>query len=573
MIKKTYTDLYNFFFNYPTPSNLTNVWNFGILSFVFLLIQIISGLFLSMYYVPEEQFAFNYIEYIMRDTYFGWYIRYVHSNGASFFFFFVYLHFFRSLYYFSYVSPKVAIWNTGVLILLLMIITAFTGYVLPWGQMSFWAATVITNMATAIPFFGVETAQVIWGTYGVSSTTLNRFYTVHFILPFVILFIMIAHFKFLHSVGSNNSANVAAKDDKKKFHPYYTWKDAVVVSSMMILYLLVVNASPNYLSHTDNYIPADYLATPEHIVPEWYFSPFYTILRSASTKIGGVIFLMFSILILFYFPNEVSYHYSKEDWKTIQKSNLKGMKLEFHALVTKRTSPNLLPYLFWLFVADFAGLGYIGTQTVEAPYIKMGIYLTLFYFLFFFSSAYIHLFNLWIFNIKNSDKEDYPAYHFFKDLIAYLYKKYVSEQNRLLIYTKWVHFWSNVYSNISKIKFAFFSRFKPILKAIDDVLEKPIFHTTEELRQREKEHNEFMSKKDKTYYIKSDKEEMNESIKNTFNDNLSDLEKIKKFQQTPIQDKADISEHFKDRVKQVLKSSTKEEIIEFIKRVAAAGKK
>ncbi len=433
MLKKTYSDLYNFFFNYPTPSNLTNVWNFGILSFFFLLIQIVSGLLLSMYYIPTEEFSFKYVEFIMRETYFGWFIRYIHNNGASLFFFFVYLHLFRSLFYFSYVSPKVAIWNTGAAILVLMIAAAFTGYVLPWGQMSFWAATVITNMVTALPFFGPNAAEVIWGTYGVSSITLNRFYTVHFILPFVILFIMIAHFKYLHEVGSNNATAVASIDDKKKFHPYYTWKDAIVVTFMACGYLIIINSVPNYLNHTDNYIPADYLSTPEHIVPEWYFLPFYTILRSGTTKIGGIVLLLSSILILFYFPFEVSFFYTKEEWNQIKKNELTGKKSDLYLIAQKNCSPWIVKNLYWLFVIDFIGLGYIGTQAVELPYYKIGNWLTLFYFVFFFQSCYIHAFNIWLTNIKDTGRKDYPGYVLIENLVIYLWNKLNLKKREIIL--------------------------------------------------------------------------------------------------------------------------------------------
>ena len=400
MLYKNYIYLYNFFFNYPTPANLTNVWNFGVLSFVFLLIQIVSGIGLSMYYVPNEEFAFIFVEYIMRDTYFGWFFRYVHSNGASLFFFFVYLHFFRSLFYFSYVHPKIAIWNTGVVILLLMIITAFTGYVLPWGQMSFWACTVITNLASAFPFVGEEFVKVIWGSYGVTTQTLNRFYTVHFILPFVILIIMIAHFYYLHSIGSSNGTQIFEIEDKMKFHPYYTWKDAVVVVSVISLYIFIIATTPNYLSHADNYIPANAMVTPEHIIPEWYFLAFYAMLRSIPTKLGGILVLICSITILLAFPFHVKSFYNAKMWHRAKCEGFEVWSVKFFALVTKRTNPLLMRYLFWIFAANFVGLSYIGMQPVEKPYLFFGGLFTFIYFMFFYSSLYIHSFNFWVIRVK-----------------------------------------------------------------------------------------------------------------------------------------------------------------------------
>jgi len=302
MLKKNYLLIYNFFFNYPTPSNLTFLWNFGVLSFIFFIIQFITGFFLSMYYFPYDILAFNSVENIMREVTFGWIIRYLHSNGASFFFFFVFLHIFRNLFYFSFLKPRFQIWNIGVLIFLLMIITAFTGYVLPWGQMSFWAATVITNLFSAVPIFGNYITVWLWGSYSVTGATLNRFFSFHFILPFILLILVIIHFLFLHEVGSSNNLQIIKSFDKILFHPYYTFKDLFAFIFIVFFYLIFIGIMPNYLSHSDNYIPADPLVTPAHIVPEWYFSLFYAMLRSVPSKLGGVVVLFFSILILFIFP-------------------------------------------------------------------------------------------------------------------------------------------------------------------------------------------------------------------------------------------------------------------------------
>jgi len=400
MLYKTYLYFYNFFINYPTPANLTNVWNFGILSFFFLIVQIVSGIGLSMYYVPTEEFSFVFVEYIMRDTYFGWFFRYIHSNGASMFFFVVYLHFLRGIFYLSYVNPKTLIWNTGVIILLLMIITAFTGYVLPWGQMSFWACTVITNLASAFPEIGEELVKSIWGSYGVSTITLNRFYTIHFILPFVILFIMIVHFYYLHKVGSSNGTKIFDIEDKKRFHPYYTWKDVFVVVGVVSGYIFLILSTPNYLSHTDNYIPADPMVTPEHIVPEWYFLPFYAMLRAVPTKIGGIIVLSCSILVLFILPNQIKNLYHYDFWHKAKCDGLHSYSVRFFSIVTKRTNPLIMDYLFWIFAANFVFLGYLGMQPIEEPYIYAGKMSTYLYFLYFFSASYIHSYSSLLAQIK-----------------------------------------------------------------------------------------------------------------------------------------------------------------------------
>jgi len=404
MIRNSFIRLYNFFFNYPTPGNLTNVWNFGILAFAFLIVQIISGLAISMYYVPTEEFSFIFTEYLMRDTYFGWYIRYVHSNGASLFFFCVYLHFFRSLFYFSYIDPKLSVWNTGVIVLVLMIIAAFTGYVLPWGQMSFWAATVITNIFSCIPFFGHDIVTTIWGSYGVSTITLNRFYTFHFILPFVILFIIIVHFIYLHSIGSSNNLEIVNKSDKIPFHPYYTIKDLIVLICVFGLYFSIITYVPNHLAHADNYIPADPLVTPEHIVPEWYFLAFYAILRSIPSKLGGIMMLSLSIIILFVFPHYVRSFYTTKEWAAAKYDLSKPFNIMYYMIITKRTCPVLQKYLFWFFVADFIGLSYIGMQPVEEPYLSIGFLLTMGYFAYFSSSLYIHSFQFWLIYVERQER-------------------------------------------------------------------------------------------------------------------------------------------------------------------------
>ena len=392
---------YNFFFNYPTPSNLTNVWNFGILSFIFLLIQIITGLLLSLYYVPSAEWAFHFVEYLVRDTHLGWYIRYLHANGASLFFFVVYFHLFRSIYYFSYVRPKLAIWNTGVLVFILLIITAFTGYVLPRGQMSFWAATVISNLVTVIPFIGDESVKVVWGSYSVSTTTLNRFYTIHFTLPFVILAIVILHFIFLHRVGSSNNLEMNNKGDKIPFHPYYTVKDLVNVVLFVCLYFFIIRWGPNILGHSDNYIPADPLNTPAHIVPEWYFLPFYAMLRSISSKRLGAVVMIFSLLILFYFPWNIRLDFKENIWSADRFDFTDPKKVQDYVKLTEKLKPTVQKYLFWLLVADFIALGFMGMMPAEQPYKQIGLVLTMCYFGFFMNTTYIISFTYWLNYMKN----------------------------------------------------------------------------------------------------------------------------------------------------------------------------
>lgn len=312
-LTKTYYLFYDFFLKYPTPNNIGYFWNFGVASLAFLGVQIITGVFLSMNYVPNAELAFISVENIMRNVFLGWFFRYMHLNGASFFFICVYLHAFRNLYYFSFLRPRQNVWNIGVLILLLMILTAFTGYVLPWGQMSFWAATVITNLASAVPFCGDFIVIWLWGGYSINTFTLNRFFSFHYILPFIILALVAIHIIFLHSEGSSNKLSSVFKFDKLMFHPYFTTKDVNFLVIIFFIYFSFVGFFPNYLGHPDNYIPADPLVTPSHIVPEWYFLPFYAILRSIPSKSLGVAVLLLSILILMIFPIFLKYKDSASD--------------------------------------------------------------------------------------------------------------------------------------------------------------------------------------------------------------------------------------------------------------------
>jgi ubiquinol-cytochrome c reductase cytochrome b subunit len=289
---------------YPTPKNLNYWWNFGSLAGFMLITMIATGLFLAMQYTPHVSLAFNSVERIMRDVNYGWLLRYLHMNGASMFFIVVYIHIFRGLYFGSYKAPRELLWQIGVIILLLMMATAFMGYVLPWGQMSFWGATVITNLFSAIPVFGNKIVTLLWGGFAVDNPTLNRFFALHFLLPFVILGVVILHIIALHRFGSNNPIGIdtKGKQDTIPFHPYYTTKDIFGLGVFLIFYAFWVFYFPNALGDPDNYIPANPISTPEHIVPEWYFLPFYAILRSIPNKLAGVLAMGASIAVLLIVP-------------------------------------------------------------------------------------------------------------------------------------------------------------------------------------------------------------------------------------------------------------------------------
>ena len=441
MLKNFVLNIYNFFFNYPTPGNLVTMWNFGVLSFLFLSIQVISGLFLSMYYSAHEAFAFVSVEsVIMRDASFGWLFRYIHSNGASFFFACVYIHLFRSLYYFSYIKPRLIVWNIGVIILLLMIITAFTGYVLPWGQMSYWAATVITNLFSAIPIFGEHIVLWLWGSFSVSTITLNRFFTFHFVLPFVLLFFVFLHFVFLHKVGSSNNLLINKKIDKIMFHPFYSFKDLIVVFAVLVIFFIFIWLFPNYLSHPDNYVMADSLTTPAHIVPEWYFLVFYAMLRSIPSKLGGILVLLLSIVILFLFPFFVKVFFNQSLWNS-DKMNFSSTsiflkklwsvslydvsfkifsisKINYFYVFFRNINLFKINFLFFVFV--FVVLSFIGMKPIEYPYLELGRLFTFFYFFYFFNLVFSFYVKYVVFYYQNN-------IHFllyfkkFLDLINYVY--------------------------------------------------------------------------------------------------------------------------------------------------------
>jgi ubiquinol-cytochrome c reductase cytochrome b/c1 subunit len=353
--------IYSSFVVYPVPRNLNYLWTFGgILAFM-LVLQIVTGIVLAMHYTPHVDLAFNSVETIMRDVNFGWLLRYVHSNGASMFFLAAYIHMFRGMYYGSYKEPREVLWILGVILLLLMIVTGFMGYVLVWGQMSFWAATVITNLFSAIPVFGESIVTWLWGGYAVGNPTLNRFYALHYLLPFIIVGVVVLHIWALHVVGQNNPAGVEPKSEKDTvaFTPYATIKDAFVLMVFCILFAWLVFYVPNYLSHPDNSIPANPAVTPPEIVPEWYYLPFYAILRAIPNKLLGVIALLASILMVAFLP-----------W------------LDTSPVRSGRYRP-LYKQFFWVFVAVCIGLGYLGSNPPEGYYVLFARLFTIYYFAYF----------------------------------------------------------------------------------------------------------------------------------------------------------------------------------------------
>jgi len=287
---------------YPVPSNITYYWNFGVLAGLCLGIQIITGITLAMHYTPHIDLAFLSVEHIMRDVSYGWLLRYVHANGASMFFIVIYMHMFRGLYYSSYSHPREFVWCTGIIVYLIMMATGFIGYVLPWGQMSFWGATVITNLFSAFPIVGPEIVYWLWGGFSVDNPTLNKFFSLHYLLPFVIVAIVFLHVIALHEFGSNNPLGIRAVVDQLPFTPYSTYKDLFTIIGFSILFGCFVYFVPNLLGHPDNYIPANPMVTPPHIVPEWYYLPFYAILRSIPDKLGGVCAMFGAILVLLAIP-------------------------------------------------------------------------------------------------------------------------------------------------------------------------------------------------------------------------------------------------------------------------------
>ena len=350
--------IHSSFVVFPNPRNLNYFWTFGgILAFM-LVAQIITGVVLAMHYTAHADMAFNSVELIMRDVNYGWMLRYLHANGASMFFIAVYVHIFRGLYYGSYKAPREVLWILGVIIFLLMMATAFMGYVLPWGQMSFWGATVITNLFSAIPGVGEVIVSYLWGGYSVSNPTLNRFFSLHYLLPFMIAGVVVLHIWALHVPGSNNPTGIEKKTDKDMlpFHPYFTVKDAFALSCFLMVYVWFAFYIPNFLGHADNYIEANAAVTPSHIVPEWYFLPFYAILRAIPDKLLGVLEMFGSIAIMVVVP-----------WLDTSKVRSGNYRPVFQIF-------------FWLFAINAVILGWLGSKPPEGMYVVASRICTVYYF-------------------------------------------------------------------------------------------------------------------------------------------------------------------------------------------------
>jgi ubiquinol-cytochrome c reductase cytochrome b/c1 subunit len=353
--------MHDSFVSYPTPRNLNYFWTFGGILTVMLVVQIISGIVLAMHYTPHATMAFSSVEHIMRDVNYGWLMRYLHANGASMFFIAVYIHMFRGLYYGSYKEPREVLWILGVIIFLLMMATAFMGYVLPWGQMSFWGATVITNLFSAIPVVGETIVTFLWGGYSVDNPTLNRFFSLHYLLPFMIFGVVILHVWALHVSGQNNPTGIEVKSSKETlpFTPYATVKDAFAMICFALFFAIFIFYIPNYLGHADNYIEANPSVTPSHIVPEWYFLPFYAILRAVPDKLGGVLAMFGAIAVLVFLP--------WLDTSKVRSSDYRPLAKQF----------------FWIFVLVCIGLGYLGAMPAEGGYVIWSRVLTVMYFAYF----------------------------------------------------------------------------------------------------------------------------------------------------------------------------------------------
>jgi ubiquinol-cytochrome c reductase cytochrome b subunit len=353
-----FTGLHHEYNEYPMPKNCNYLWSFGAIAMVTLIIMIVSGITLAMSYTPHTAYAFQSVERIMRDVNSGWLIRYVHMNGASMFFIAVFIHIFRGLYFGSYKAPREILWMLGVVILLLMMATAFMGYVLPWGQMSFWGATVITNLFSAFPIIGDHIVTWLWGGFSVDNPTLNRFFALHYLLPFVLLGVVFLHVAAVHVHGSNNPVGIDIKgpQDSLPFHPYFTIKDTFGLSIFLLVFAGFVFFAPNYMGHPDNYIPANPLVTPAHIVPEWYFLPFYAILRAVPDKLGGVLAMFGAIAVLFFLP--------WLDTSKVRSSNYRPIYRQF----------------FWVLVVACLVLGYAGAMPAEGIWLTLARVASIYYF-------------------------------------------------------------------------------------------------------------------------------------------------------------------------------------------------
>jgi len=354
--------LNNLVVRYPVPKNLGYLWNYGSLSGIFLVIQLVTGIFLAMFYTPHVDYAFSSVDHIMHNVVYGWLIRLVHLNSASFFFLCIYIHMLRGLYFRSYTFPKTGTWITGITIYILLMGTAFLGYVLPWGQMSYWAATVITNLLTVTPLIGNDLVYWIWGGFSINNATLNRFFCLHYLLPFIICIFLFLHLISLHKTGSGNEIKVKVSINYNiKFYPFFIIKDLFTICIFLFFFSFFIFFNPEMLNHSINYIHSNPLVTPVHIVPEWYFLPFYAILRSILQKEVGIIYMFLSIIILYFLP----------------KLDSKNTRVFIHSSVYKK--------FFWMFTFNFIFLGYLGAQAIVEPIIELSLLCTWvhFYYLFF----------------------------------------------------------------------------------------------------------------------------------------------------------------------------------------------
>jgi ubiquinol-cytochrome c reductase cytochrome b subunit len=382
IVNISFNFIYSLLGDYKVPLNLTYAWNYGSIAGLFLGIQLISGIFLSMFYIPHIELAFNSIHTIMTNIPGGWLLRSIHANGASFFFIAIYCHMIRGLYYNSY--SKLSIWYTGVCIYILLLATAFLGYVLPWGQMSYWAATVITNVLTVFPIIGQWLVEWVWGGYAINNATLTRFYSLHYILPFIITIFAIIHLLLLHNIGSSNELLISTKLlSTIRFYPFHIFKDLYFILFFLFIYLFIVFYMEEFFNHSDNYIPANPLVTPAHIVPEWYFLPFYAILRSIPHKTLGILYALFSIIVLFIIP-------------------LVHRKYMYTTITDDDRS------VTWFIILNFIFLGYLGSQTTESPLIELGFLLTHVHLFFFF--IYYPLISIYSF-IKYYNYKNYNKYY------------------------------------------------------------------------------------------------------------------------------------------------------------------